>query len=179
MLKKLFEINTSLSQEMLTIMKAKIEERRNKQLVGLIHFLNKPDYVANKSYFSSCPKKQYLKYGEEILERLFTSAESSDIEMIDEENNYCHLINMSIEEELNDSLHTELMSHQSSSIVKKKRCHYQKEFQILESTGNRTSNLNLLFKTLLTMKPTSTESERVFSRAEIFITKIRNSLILL
>ena len=117
MLKKLFEINTSLSQEMLTIMKAKIEERRNKQLVGLIHFLNKPDYVANKSYFSSCPKKQYLKYGEEILERLFTSAESSDIEVIDEENNYCHLINMSIEEELNDLLHTELMSQQRTSII--------------------------------------------------------------
>lgn len=49
-------------------------------------------------------------------------------------------------------------------------------FQLFEVSKQRTSNLELLYKALLTVKPTSTDSERVFSIAGNFVTKTRNRL---
>ena len=50
------------------------------------------------------------------------------------------------------------------------------EFKIFEATGKRTENLEVLFQALLTIQPTSTSNERVFSVAGNFSTKIRNQL---
>ena len=52
----------------------------------------------------------------------------------------------------------------------------QKEFKILETTGKRTKNLENLITALGTIQPTSTSSERVFSIANNFCTKIRSSM---
>ena len=52
----------------------------------------------------------------------------------------------------------------------------QKEFNLYEVTGTRTKNLDLLFNALCTTQPTSTASERVFSIAGIFSTKLRSRL---
>lgn len=49
-------------------------------------------------------------------------------------------------------------------------------FQLFELTKKRTQNLELLYKVLLSVKPTSTDSERVFSTAGNFVTKSRNRL---
>jgi hypothetical protein len=52
----------------------------------------------------------------------------------------------------------------------------KKEFQLFESTGKRTPNLENLYKAVMTVKPTSTENERVFSLSGNIVTKIRNRL---
>jgi hypothetical protein len=52
----------------------------------------------------------------------------------------------------------------------------KREMSVYESTGCRPSSLELLFKALMTIPPTSVEAERVFSAAGLFVTKMRSSL---
>ena len=47
------------------------------------------------------------------------------------------------------------------------------EFSLFEATHKRTKNLDLLFDALKTIKPSSVPSERVFSIAGNFVSKIR------
>ena len=49
-----------------------------------------------------------------------------------------------------------------------------KEFKLFEATKQRSSKLDRLCSALMTIKPTSVESERAFSMAGLFVTKIRS-----
>ena len=51
-----------------------------------------------------------------------------------------------------------------------------KEMKCYEANGTKTENLENLYKSLLTIKPTSVESERAFSAMGLFCTKLRNRL---
>ena len=50
------------------------------------------------------------------------------------------------------------------------------EFKSLELSLKRTENLEKLYNALLSVQPTSVESERVFSAAGLYLTKMRSSL---
>ena len=50
--------------------------------------------------------------------------------------------------------------------------HLQKELNILEVTGEKTNNISFLIDALKTVPPIYIESERAFSAAGIFITKL-------
>ena len=50
------------------------------------------------------------------------------------------------------------------------------DFRMLDETGSRTANLDKLYKALVTIKPTSVESERAFSMGGNFCTKVRNRM---
>lgn len=52
----------------------------------------------------------------------------------------------------------------------------KKEIIVFEEEQNRGKYLTLAFNHLLTIKPTSVESERAFSSAGIICTKIRTTL---
>jgi hypothetical protein len=52
----------------------------------------------------------------------------------------------------------------------------KKEMNLFEATKNRPSNLEKLYNALMTIPPTSVESERAFSSASLFVTKNRNRL---
>jgi hypothetical protein len=51
-----------------------------------------------------------------------------------------------------------------------------KKFNLFETSGVRTPNLEMLFNALRTIQPTSTDTERVFSVAGNFQTKIRSRI---
>ena len=50
------------------------------------------------------------------------------------------------------------------------------ETKLFEANGERTQNLEFLYQALMTGKPTSVESERCFSNAGVFATKVRSRL---
>ena len=52
----------------------------------------------------------------------------------------------------------------------------KQEFILFKNTGKRTENLQKLYEALLSIKPTSTDVERVFSVSSGFCTKIRSRL---
>lgn len=66
LLENMSVINTRLSYDTRTSLKLKIEERINNQLIDLIQFLQKQDYVSNGKYFEKCFKQMYLKYWENL-----------------------------------------------------------------------------------------------------------------
>jgi hypothetical protein len=51
-----------------------------------------------------------------------------------------------------------------------------KEFNLFETSGVRTPNLDMLLSALRTIQPTSTDSEKLFSVAGYFKTKIRSTM---
>ena len=54
--------------------------------------------------------------------------------------------------------------------------HLAKEFHLFDATGQRTTNIDLLLDALKSIPPTSVESERSFSAAGPFVTKLRRRL---
>ena len=54
--------------------------------------------------------------------------------------------------------------------------HLAKEFDLFDATGQRTTNIDLLLYALKSISPTSVESERSFSAAGLFVTKLRTRL---
>ena len=51
-----------------------------------------------------------------------------------------------------------------------------KEMQLFGATKKRPENLENLYRSLLTIRPTSVEAERAFSAMGLFVIKIRNGL---
>ena len=51
-----------------------------------------------------------------------------------------------------------------------------KEMQLFEATKKRPENIEKIYRSLLTIRPTSVEAERAFSAMGLFATKIRNRL---
>ena len=52
----------------------------------------------------------------------------------------------------------------------------KKELKLFEASGTQTQGIEILYNALLTIQPTSVESERVFSTTGTFVNKIRNRL---
>ena len=52
----------------------------------------------------------------------------------------------------------------------------KKEMSVFESTGERPACIEKVFRAVRSLPPTSTEAERAFSAAGLFLTKIRSSL---
>ena len=67
-------------------------------------------------------------------------------------------------------------AEENRGVEENKTKHIGKEFNVFEATGERTLHLNMLFQALMSLPPTSIESERAFSAAGLFVTKLRSSL---
>lgn len=67
-------------------------------------------------------------------------------------------------------------TNEEASAVALSKSIIRKEFLLFEQTGKRSPNLESKYKALLSVKPTSTENERVFSISGNVVNKIRNRL---
>ena len=67
-----------------------------------------------------------------------------------------------------ESTEEQHQTHVSSSLVP--------DFKMFEATRKRTEKLDALFQALMTVKPTSVESERAFSLGGSFCTKVRSRM---
>ena len=52
----------------------------------------------------------------------------------------------------------------------------KKELSFYKATGQKSATLERLYKALLTIKPSSVESERAFSTTGFFMTKLRTRM---
>ena len=59
---------------------------------------------------------------------------------------------------------------------KNKDKHLANEFDFFDATGQQTTNIDLLLDAWKSIPPTSVESERSFSAAGLFVTKLRTRL---
>ena len=81
--------------------------------------------------------------------------------------------------DLNDKLAEAIsgaLHNKKKGLSLNKKVNGKNELQLYESTGNINGNLKKILDALMTIQPTSIESERVFSMSANFCTKKRSSL---
>lgn len=155
----------------------RIDERRNKKLYTLVKYLKEPDFFNHNHencLFSYASKHSVTEYAENLLNRLF--AKPNDIEESNDDVEECGADKeKTFEEVLNAAINNANVctpSYSKSTL----KCSLKKEWKFLEGCGQKTQNVEFLFNALLTIRPTSLESERAFSVAGQFVNKIRNRL---
>lgn len=181
LINKLRSMENDLARQFVEHLIGKITERRNVNLISLVKYLHNPIAYNNENerIFQRCNKTTLIKYTEELYNRLYPNSNSSSTEVSD-------IANQDNEEDL--KLDDELFELQLKKAIqtaetsdKTSHTHItrnliKKEFQLFESTGQRTPTLEKMYKAVMTVKPTSTENERVFSLSGNIVSKIRNRL---
>lgn len=180
---------------MLQGVKQTIVERRNANLVGLLKYLNNSSnykYGSDIDSILSLPSKAILRAtAKAIFSKLFVAnnneaASSFNIEELDlhgdraetslmAQTNALSLSDLPLHQKL-DSVIANVTKVENPKDILYDVSNISKEMKIFEATGKRTDNLEKLYNALKTIPPTSIESERAFSAAGLFITKIRSSL---
>lgn len=169
---QLNKINAPLTEEFKNSLKIRIDQRRNKDLISLLLFLHNGTYPKSNEFFHYSSKTDIKKLASSLITRLFQNIGLDQLES-----------DASISESENDDCGNEYIQLQkcitgiSKPTSDKNGISIDKELKLLEvNKGNRTQRLEYLYKSLLTVKPTSTPSERVFSISGIFINKLRNRM---
>ena len=177
LLNKLTEVNSCLSIKFREILVKRINERRNKQMVSVLKFLHNSSSSTGNKWFSLSSKTVTLTYAKELIQRLFPILTEATAQESEED---IEILNCDEPEPASvaDELNLEISKSQLPSMPNKDKNFYSlgKEFQIYEATGIRSRNLDLLYYALLTVKPTSTESERVFSTSGIVVSRLRTRM---
>lgn len=161
---KLLSIDDTLSSDFLNALTLRINERWNTELMALINCLRNPNEKINK---------QILDLASNLLKRLFLiNASSIENEECDEEVAVSGNTTNTTENELELFLQKAYENPTPIEEYGKLR----QEFALFKATGKRTENLQRLYAVICTIKPTSTDSERVFSNSSAFCTKVRSRL---
>lgn len=169
--------DTAISKMIRQCLIQRINERRNKNLVGFMKYLQSgKKYQKHCTSFAALPSKASLALtGKKMMARLFDQPQDSSSSTSQSEDE------QSVPESsltLSEKLQKALTSAEAENLPSKssRSQHLSKELDIFEATGERTQNITLLLDALKTIPPTSIESERAFSAAGLFITKLRTRL---
>lgn len=172
LMNNLEKINNPLATDLVNRLKLRINERRSKVLNTLMLFLNSGNFPASTHFLKYSTKSETKEFANELFSRLFhvdNSLNNSDEDLIIEE-----------ESVVNENI---LLSELSCSINniknlknKKNNNNIDDDLIYLEKSKKRTEKLDMLFNALLTISPTSTISERVFSKSGFIKTKTKNRL---
>lgn len=185
---KLEEINSDFSKKFLSTIKTRMNERRDQTLMTLIIYLQSGNLPRSNVNFKYSPKNAIVNYAVEIMERIHPQMFSQEQEcsMADNNDNDMGIDVEEIEPRTPQAILQKQLQNAIASIVNSpsnerianidKSNQIKKEFRHLEAFKKRSESLDILYYALLTVRPTSTASERVFSTAGSIKTKIRSSL---
>lgn len=178
--KELDAIKTPLAMNFLKSLRSRIYQRRNQNLTSVLFFLHHGVYpkINENEYFSYSPKQLIKTTAMGLMERLYPI-----------QNNLQQHAECSNDKDLQQGVHNQdeisklqkciatFIDPRSNSSYSNQLLSIDKEFKLLiANNGKRTSRLELLYQALLSVKPTSTASERVFSVAGNFMTSLRNRM---
>lgn len=170
--------NDILSTRMYESLIRRINERRNKDLVSLLMFLQNGQFPKSTQELSYSSKPVIFNLASNIYNRLFPTK----ITNINTEESTSTKSNAEAESQAITPNLIDEMNEFISSIVNVKKSNSNtnqnivKQLKLYENCQQKTADIDLLFNALITIPPTSTESERVFSISNNFCTKVRNSL---
>jgi len=163
---KISNCKSKIALELLENMKKRIDERVNVNLMNLFKALKDPKFV---------PSKQALDLAIQLLKRLYQKAYNNESMETSEDQELTMVEiqkNLTMKEELDLILKNAAEPPKESEIFSK----LKQEFLLFRNTGKRTSNLDDLYNSLSSIKPTSTSNERTFSISCNFCTTVRSRL---
>lgn len=162
MFEKLSLIKSEISKKLMDNLKIRIDERWKVDVMDLLHSLQSSTITPSRATINFAGMLASRLFGVNDVEIIETTADNSIIEIL------------TLQEELNV-----LLQKNESPAVAPGHDNFKwlkAEFTLFKNTGQRTENLQKLFEAILTIKPTSTDVERVFSVCANFCTKIRSRL---
>ena len=156
------------------------------------------EYLKDSTYFKkvhtdpfgiTTKKSKAIELATELVERLFGNEmadseiekaqdknsqkrQHSDDESPDDPESQREEIELSVQQELEKAIRSVSENENitdNSSMTKKAM---RKEFEVYEESHQRTKNLERLWHALNSIQPTSVESERAFSAAGLYLTKL-------
>lgn len=179
--------NNEFSQKLIFEIKKRMDQRRNKTLITLMiylqtgivpkstEFLNYSTKTAAKILAETIVKNYFMNNNyadtDDDTTNIIINDDDDDLQLIDESEN----INGN-DNDLQKQLHDAISSLTAGSDVTPSDNRLKKDFEYLDAFKKRTEKLEKLYATLLTISPTSTITERVFSTTGNIKTKIRSSL---
>ena len=176
LLETLKENKSNIAERMLSAIILRIKERRNENLISLIQFLQNPELLKENVEFEVLKlstKNEIIKTAKKINDRLFCNSV-----IIDEDAEDVQIINTPETTSLSEKLQLKINSMQQTMQINADNINksFTREVNMYNKSGQFTHNLKQLRESLNTIRPTSTESERIFSIAGNFVTKKRSSL---
>lgn len=194
MFEELSKISTTFSKELQVALRQRINERRTVASSTLFYLCNPVKYKNNSARielgFDSPDTKEIAKFIETLVKRLSPPPvqeddyDSEDEVSLDQLRTDKNQKVVSLKEKLNTLLENAMATSTSSSakVIPLPLTHkslvniIKKEMTLFETGGCRGRNLQLAYEYLMTIPPTSVESERALSVAGSFSTKIRSRL---
>lgn len=155
----------------------RINQRRNVLIVSTLYFLNSKIYPVSNSTFKYANKSEILFFVEKLYQRLFYLDKKSTFEpsCSDTEELKSEEKEMTESEKLKASI--KIICSGQKNEMRGSRKLFDNDFKVLEIPGGeRSEELEKIYKCLLNIKPSSVMSERVFSVCTNVITKVRNRL---
>ena len=177
-----------MTNDLLCVIKNRIQQRRQHDVVNLLRYLHNPKVLVERddtdvTQLSKNAKQGFMKTASALISRLFTDNDISAAESQDE----AETMESSDNRQKSDSLLARLQAHIDHSTHNKfdisscdstnwLRATIKQEMRWLEATGKRPVKLEQLYNAFLSIPPTSIEAERAFSVAGLFATKFRSRL---
>lgn len=188
MLEEIAKVRSNLGGQFEAALRHRIKERRT-VFSGLIRYLQNPHDRNTDQLFTIPDKDTMVNEMEKLMRRLTELADDTDpdIEEVSDEDDNIPLAEVAQQRtEISDN--STLRQKLQEAVLKsmKPPTPYPKkgsltsairqEMTLYEGGGHKGRNLQMVYDFLLTISPTSVESERVFSAAGSFCTKIRSKL---
>jgi len=178
---ELFEKNSILANKMRICLIDRIKMRRRPELSGVLSYLQNPhddyDQIMYLKDLFSLPKSDFIKKQIiKLIERIYNEQQQR-FEVEQTESESITLTQFTLKEklefEISKSNRTiDPKTHIETNLIKIIR----KELNLFENGGTRGHHLELAFKYLMSIPPTSIESERAFSAAAYIGNKLRSRL---
>uniref|UniRef100_A0A2S2QKB9 HAT C-terminal dimerisation domain-containing protein n=1 Tax=Sipha flava TaxID=143950 RepID=A0A2S2QKB9_9HEMI len=178
--KELFEKNSILANEMRTCLSNRIKKRRRPELSGVLNYLQNPhddyDQITCLKDLFSLPKNDFIrKQIIKLIERIHI--ENYPIKEEQQQRESIKFTQLTLKEKLELKISKSKRTidpkiQRETDLVKI----IKKEMNLFENGGTRGHHLELAFKYLMSIPPTSIESERAFSAAAYMGNKLRSRL---
>ncbi|KAI8114912.1 hypothetical protein CVS40_12775 [Lucilia cuprina] len=169
----LSKINTQYAQELCNRLMIRLNERRIKVVNTLIVYLSSGKHPANDHILKYSTKAESKEFAVELYNRLFPCSEPGE-ELVDSDVDLSFEIDNSTS--LISDLNSTISSIQNPKKTRKQQSSLYDDFIYLDKCNKRTEKLEILYNCLLTICPTSTFSERVFSTSSFIKNKQKNRL---
>ena len=182
MFDQLESLETHIASNIYSALKTRIIQRREDSLTSLLLYLeNSEDYKYSSLKFES--RTKLAQFAQILYDRLFPHEErDGDVDIFSDVDQQQTEDIPQKKSKLADELECFLGKRQK---IKEKRGNVPKEdtlvimgreMNVYESSGERPFSLERIYKALITIPPTSVESERAFSALGRYATKVRANL---